>query len=218
MLEKVDSSLNISGSIKIFKFSSLSKYEVSSRLRQSSINDTQMSYNEDIQTLLEMTCPLVDISTIGKTFSVQYKSYGQNKKICKQTTEFDHLSQIKRQYFGTFSLNSKVYSNLIKLGENPYNQKAAIEICTQINNINNAVCFMAIQEHPKSKGLSWLIHNDVRMEHKYQIKGKMGIPLEIWSQGTHVAFAGGTTGILAFIDLIGHMVFSLVSEYTIGKI
>jgi hypothetical protein len=44
----------------------------------------------------------------------------------------------------------------------------------------------------------------------------MGVPLEIWQQGTHVAFAGGITGILAFIDLIGHMILSLIAEYTIG--
>ena len=56
------------------------------------------------------------------------------------------------------------------------------------------------------------------MSHKYQIKGKMGVPLDIWSSGTHIAFAGGTTGILAFIDLIGHMVLSLIAEYNIGKI
>ena len=46
----------------------------------------------------------------------------------------------------------------------------------------------------------------------------MGVSLDIWSQGTHIAFAGGTTGILAFIDLIGHMVLSLVAEYNISKI
>lgn len=51
-----------------------------------------MSYNEDIQTLLEMTCPIIDISTIGQHYAVQYKSYGSNRKICKKTTEFDHLT------------------------------------------------------------------------------------------------------------------------------
>lgn len=77
---------------------------------------------------------------------------------------------------------------------------------------------MAIQEHSKSRGLSWLIHNDVKMQHKYQIKGKMGVSLNILQQGTHIAFAGGITGIIAFIDLIGHMVLSLIAEYNISKI
>ena len=64
-MQKVDRSLNVSGSIKIFKFASLTQFQITQRLRASSINETQQSYNEDIQTLLEMTCPIIDISTIG---------------------------------------------------------------------------------------------------------------------------------------------------------
>ena len=45
----------------------------------------------------------------------------------------------------------------------------------------------------------------------FQIKGRMGLSLNVQQEGTHIAFAAGT-GILPFIDIIGHLILSLASE------
>lgn len=40
----------------------------------------------------------------------------------------------------------------------------------------------------------------------------MGKGLQIESQGTHVAFAAGT-GVLVFVDLVAHLIISLLAKY-----
>ncbi len=39
----------------------------------------------------------------------------------------------------------------------------------------------------------------------------MGLGLNIQSEGTHIAFTAGT-GVLAFIDLVGHLILRVIFE------
>ena len=39
----------------------------------------------------------------------------------------------------------------------------------------------------------------------YEVKGPMGKGLQVQSTGVHIAFAAGT-GVLCFVDLVGHLI------------
>lgn len=67
-------------------------------------------------------------------------------------------------------------------------------------------CF-TIKEYALNNGLSSHIHKNVG-HGVVQIRGPLGTGLGINPTGRHVAFAAGT-GILAFIDLVGHLILRL---------
>lgn len=72
---------------------------------------------------------------------------------------------------------------------------------------------MTVKNYPENKGLSWFIHQDSALQRQvYEVNGPLGKGLEVQPTGTYVAYAAGT-GILVFIDLIGHLILSIADKF-----
>jgi len=111
-------------------------------------------------------------------------------------------------------MQKDLYSNLIQLTKNPYDTKASRQIQRCISEFDQGV-LLTIKNYDLARGLSTQIHeqnpNNQAEKYLFNIQGPMGRGLDVYPQGYHVAFAGGT-GVLPFIDLVAYLLLRVVSE------
>ena len=63
----------------------------------------------------------------------------------------------------------------------------------------------SVKNYQTEEGLSSKIHTVPQRSLLYEVKGPMGKGLMVRQTGVHIAFAAGT-GILCFVDLVGHLI------------
>ena len=89
-------------------------------------------------------------------------------------------------------------------------QSIAKDHLTEAIKKNNAKNLsLTIKNYVGRRGLSEHIFNNIRYQEQVEVKGPLGTGLQIQNNGTHVAFAAGT-GILPFLDLIGHLILRIL--------
>ena len=71
--------------------------------------------------------------------------------------------------------------------------------------MDNEDIVITVKNYNTKKGLSRVLHESESMNKQFEVQGPMGKGLDLQESGTHLFFAGGT-GILTFIDLVGHLV------------
>lgn len=115
----------------------------------------------------------------------------------------------KRHYTEAFAMRPEVYESLLALAAGD-DQSAADTLQKAMEQNNTHDLALTIKRYAVG-GLSELIHDDLDgKRHSFAIKGPMGKGLELKS-GKSVIFTAGT-GMLVFVDLIGHMILKKVAE------
>lgn len=150
---------------------------------------------------------------MGKHYLVKSTSHPITRGGPSADGEYDdYKGGIKRQYTYTFCMRKDIYDALLKLADDQNDSEALEQVKNTIKDSSDDV-YLTIKNYKSESGLSNFIHNASESEQKqiFQVKGPMGIGLGVENHGTHVAFAAGT-GVLPFIDLVGHILLQLVDK------
>lgn len=165
--------------------------------------------------------PLTNISQIGKHFLV--KSTAHPRFPATQVGQYDNGKRgLQRQYTQALSMRKDIHGLLLNLCRGRVSEvyECSVgqlkQIFGELNSTSQELqdrVNLTIKDYQAFHGLSNLINQDADTKgHLFTIKGPMGKGLEIKPKGRHVAYAAGT-GILVFIDLVGHLILSLLSKY-----
>lgn len=117
-------------------------------------------------------------------------------------------------------MRSEVYMALLNLVEDAANGSKNADqysrvIKQNIENNNKKDLTLSLKGYFAARGLSAILINAVNKEEtqpfeKTEIKGPLGLGLELKATGVHIAFAAGT-GILPYVDALAHMILRMVT-------
>ena len=154
---------------------------------------------------------LVDPRAMARHYVVKSTSLPSESQGPSPAGELEeNKSGIKRHYTEAFVMRPEVLQAFIDFAKEKDEKNAQI-IIDAVKANNRDDLHLTIKGYTRNNGLSKFIHEDLeKKEHVYQITGPMGRGLNASQGGRHIAFCAGT-GVLVFVDMIGHLILRQVA-------